>query len=823
MPDLPENSILRAIGGFIRRISPPQVYQPEDGLAYWREQIFLRVLVVMVLGSTLVVGAIAAITIELRYWPVLIVDILAYIASLFAAFSRRIPLQGRIHIFMVIVFSLGLALQIIGGPIGNGDLILFIFPILAATLLGWRAATTSLFLNLAALVLLGFFLDTAPLQNSGMASYTLLEWIGFSLGFMVFNTLIAYSLSLLLEGLTDGFNRSQKYADALQESERRYRGIVEDQVELICRLLPDTTYTFVNHAYARLYGKEPEEVIGRKLRDILSASTAQRLEEAYQTLTPEHASVSAVYLEPAVGGEPRWFAWTDRGIFDDQGKLSEVQAVGQDIHERMLAQRALEESEARYRVIVEDQTELICRFSPDAVLSFVNEAYCRFFGKSVDELLHTTVLELLLEEARQPFLKAIASLTPEAPVVQLEMERKNGQGDIRWLNWTYHGIFENGRLEEVQAVGQDIHDRKMTEQALLESEARYRAIVEGQIEPVCRWYADYTLTFVNDAYCQLFKKKRRELLGQSLQQLVPEEDWPLVTETMEHLSEGGSRSITINRVITPLGLRWMQWSMSVIKDSTGEIIEFQSVGHDITEQKQTQQMLQESLSEQIKLTDANQELVERLEGLYLMDVNRHEAQLSHLAHELHDDVLNALAVVSANLDPEETAPHVIQAYAQAIQRTREIVNGLRTTMLNYGLYIGLETLADEFADQFPDGPIFYVDVPALDIRYDPNVELHLFRIVQEACNNAVKYAGATEIHMKGKLESDQAVLEVWDNGKGFAADEVLDLPVLLREKHFGLAGMLERAELIHAVLEIQSIPQQGTHVRVCWRTNEKST
>ncbi|MDX9864902.1 MAG: PAS domain S-box protein, partial [Anaerolineaceae bacterium] len=466
---------------------------------------------------------------------------------------------------------------------------------------------------------------------------------------------------------------------------------------------------------------------------------------------------------------------------------------------------------------IEDQVDLICRTLPDGTLTFVNHAFARFFGKTPENLVGSNTINLIEPETVADIIEKLKTLNPENPVLLNTHLATSSTGEERWISWTNHGIFDDeGKLAEIQAIGQDIHDRKLTEQALQESESRYRAIVEDQIEPVSRWRPDHTLTFVNDAYCKLLNKPREALLGKSFQSAVPNEDWMIVEQMILDIKTGASSAVDESRVITPNGVRWLQWAVSAIKSEDGTLIEFQSVGHDVSEQKHVQQMLEKTLSDQIKLSKDNSELAERLEGLYLTDVNRHETQLRHLANELHDDVLNALAVVSTNLDPDETPQHVIEAYERAIQRTREIVNGLRTAMLNYGLYIGLETLADELSDQLPDGPLIYIDVPNSALRYDPDVELHLFRIVQEACNNAIKHAHASEIHICGELDMEKILLEITDNGNGFDSDDILDLPDLLRKEHFGLAGMFERAELIHGELSIHAAANEGCRVRVVW-------
>jgi PAS domain S-box-containing protein len=139
----------------------------------------------------------------------------------------------------------------------------------------------------------------------------------------------------------------------------------------------------------------------------------------------------------------------------------------QEVAERKQAEQALRESEARYRAIVEDQTELVSRFLPDGRLTFVNQAYCRYFGKERDELIGHSFAPLIPEEDRRLTEKHIASLSRETPVATHEHRVVLPGGDIRWQQWTNRAIFdEQGRIVEFASVGRDITDRRRAEEAL---------------------------------------------------------------------------------------------------------------------------------------------------------------------------------------------------------------------------------------------------------------------------------------------------------------------------------------------------------------------
>lgn len=149
-------------------------------------------------------------------------------------------------------------------------------------------------------------------------------------------------------------------------------------------------------------------------------------------------------------------------------KFSEInQYLFKEITERNRMESALRQSEARYRAIVEDQTELICRFLPGGIITFVNDAYCRYFGKRREELIGHTFMPFIPEEDRERVEKHFDALSPLNPVATHEHRVATPAGDIRWQQWTNRVILDDhNRPVEFQAVGRDITDRKLMEQEL---------------------------------------------------------------------------------------------------------------------------------------------------------------------------------------------------------------------------------------------------------------------------------------------------------------------------------------------------------------------
>lgn len=128
------------------------------------------------------------------------------------------------------------------------------------------------------------------------------------------------------------------------------------------------------------------------------------------------------------------------------------------------SQRSLKESEARYRAIVESQTEVICRFQPDGKLSFFNDAFRSYFSDFGDIAIEQNLHQFLPKDQQKILGEHIALLTRDNPVTHLDITIQKSNGEARWQQWTGIGNFdEQGLLTEIQMVGHDITDRKQAE------------------------------------------------------------------------------------------------------------------------------------------------------------------------------------------------------------------------------------------------------------------------------------------------------------------------------------------------------------------------
>ncbi len=157
---------------------------------------------------------------------------------------------------------------------------------------------------------------------------------------------------------------------------------------------------------------------------------------------------------------------------------------------RIRVEQELVKSEKRYRAVVEDQTELICRVLPDGRITFVNEAYARYFGKASDFLIGRNCFSDIAEMSRSDVIEMAQSLTPDEPVGFFEHRARMPENRIVWQHWTTRALFnKQGKLVEYLATGRDITAGKMMEDELRKNEERLARALEATDEGL--W--DYNL------------------------------------------------------------------------------------------------------------------------------------------------------------------------------------------------------------------------------------------------------------------------------------------------------------------------------------------
>ena len=347
-----------------------------------------------------------------------------------------------------------------------------------------------------------------------------------------------------------------------------------------------------DHIYALpFYGKKQDLLLDLVLHE------KKEIEQKYPSIIHQDnklISESEFPLLYSGKGACLWFIASP--LYDTNGNITGAIQVIRNITENKRAEQSLKESEEQYRSLFES--------SQDAIFLLENTRFKKCNSQAVVLFGCTKKKEIVGR-----------SLIDFSPVMQpdrMSSDQKGQEkisaalGDITqvfdWLFTRLDGtpVYSEVTLNRViiggktllQAIVRDVSERKQAEDALRKSERTYRTVVEDQTELISRFRPDGTQLFVNEAYCQYFKKSREDIFGKKFFPRIPAEDHRQVREHFASLKKENPSAIDTHRVIMPDGsIRWQRWSDRAIFDKKGSIVEYQSVGQDITEQKRAEDAL----------------------------------------------------------------------------------------------------------------------------------------------------------------------------------------------------------------------------------------
>jgi PAS domain S-box-containing protein len=297
-------------------------------------------------------------------------------------------------------------------------------------------------------------------------------------------------------------------------------------------------------------------------------------------------------------GSLHWQQWVNRTILDADGQVIELQGIGRDITERKRAEEGLRASEERYRALVESQTEMLCRYLPDTTLTFVNDAFCRCYGRPREELIGRRFLDDLSDEAaRDHHVQYTAALLMHPHTAVDEHEVVLPDGSIGWQQWVDHAIYDSqGDVLEIQAIGRDITDLKRAEAALRESEARFRAAFESATVGMALVGLDGHPLEVNYALVEMLGYSEQEVRAHAFADFtVPEDVEPNLRLFRQAVAGDLEHYHVETRYLHKDGhLVWGHVSAGIVRDAVGKPLYLVTHMQDITERKQAEQALRES-------------------------------------------------------------------------------------------------------------------------------------------------------------------------------------------------------------------------------------
>ncbi|MFO1145583.1 MAG: PAS domain S-box protein, partial [Rhodospirillales bacterium] len=411
----------------------------------------------------------------------------------------------------------------------------------------------------------------------------------------------AASLAAVVAGALLFFRVGEPIVRRLRESEERYRSLVETQPDPICRFLPDTTLTFVNRAYAEFYGRPPEELLGRRWIDFAARGERPRFLDELTTFTsrrPERREESA---STAADGTRRWHLCHLRAFFDTAGKVASFQSFATDISDRKLAEQRLSNQLSLLTGITDSAADAIFVSDEEERITFMNLAAERIFGWSRQELLGRKLHDSLHSRHPDghPYPASECPLgrvyaTGETVVGHEDVFFRKGGSPVP-VACSNAPMRIDGRIAGAILIAHDISNRKQTEAALRESEARYRAAGEAIRYGV--WVCDASggVTFVSQIFLDLIGKTLDEVQPRGwFDRLPPEDRKPAINAwracvaaggdwTWEHHVKGADG---VYRTILSLG--------RPVRDDRNRIVSWVGFNLDISRRKEAEDALRES-------------------------------------------------------------------------------------------------------------------------------------------------------------------------------------------------------------------------------------
>jgi len=418
---------------------------------------------------------------------------------------------------------------------------------------------------------------------------------------------------------------------ALRASEEKYRFLVENSKDITWTIDLQGTWTFISGNVEQVTGYRADELIGKILWDFLAPESHDLVKEKLRRRVRGEDLPPYEVMFVGKDGRHMPFEVLAASIVDDGGSIVGVQGVARDITERKRAEEALRESEQRYRGIVEDQTELICLFEGDATITFVNDAYCRYFDKKREELVGHKFLSLIAEEDRESVEAKIAALNRESPFVTLEERVRRPDGSIAWQEWKNRAVFDGqGHLIGYQAVGRDITERKRAEEAVAESRKKYRRLVEKINDWVWEIDANGVYTYSSPRALELLGYPPEEIVGKTPFDLMPPAEAQRVWNAFQPIwLERRPLELLDNTLVRKDGgLVTVETSGMPVFAEDGAFLGYTGIDRDVTARKWAEEQLRRS--EQ----DLNRAQAVAQTGSWRLDVRRNELLWSNETHRI---------------------------------------------------------------------------------------------------------------------------------------------------------------------------------------------
>lgn len=492
--------------------------------------------------------------------------------------------------------------------------------------------------------------------------------------------------------------------------------------------------------------------------------------------------------------EAHYFDQDELQLLDEMAlDVAFAMKVAEQNEQRVRSEQALQESEERYRRIVEDQTEMICRFDRLFRLTFVNQAYCVLYGRSPEELLGTNLLDLLAPSARANLAAHLQRLTAVTPTATLEQWQVMPDQSRRWLQWHDRALVDSsGQIVEYQGVGRDLTAQKRVEEELAryqehleqlvaqrtnelsQAKERVEAILHNSTEGILLVQADLMIQQANPAFATLFTCNPGTELGRSLLEFVETSDHGKVNTLMATVLAGGKGStLEIRACRQKGGCFEAELGVGYIGHVHNQNIGLVCTLRDITERKAQEADLRQTIAKEKELGELKSRFVSMASHEFrtpLGSILALTETLSAYRHRLTDaQIMQRLERI------REQVGHLKAIMEDVLQLSR-----LQTKRVEFmPVYGDLDELCravmDELTQQsLVSHPVQYrCNEPGRKVRSDQKL---MRQIMNNLISNAIKYSPAEQpIQVDLAYTADKLIFTVQDTGIGIPTADLAHL------------------------------------------------
>lgn len=395
--------------------------------------------------------------------------------------------------------------------------------------------------------------------------------------------------------ITEEITERKEQERQLRLGEQKYRTFAEHCPTGIWHLTAGGRTHYLNPAMCELLGaKSPSDIEGYTYQQFITEESQQTI--AKQANEEGNATDFAIDIQ-TLDGSIRHCILYGAPELDESGQIRNLMGSVLDVTERTEAERLLSAQEARYRAIVEQTPDLICRFDQDGILSFVNGAYAEFFGEPRNELLGGSFAPRIPDEEAAVIAEMLSTLEPTMEPRQFHCRVFRADNEERWTRWTLHAVSDDtGSFIEYQAIARDVTKTRAAEQALTESEEKFRGIFEQTNLGIFIVDTEGRFTAMNAAYTAMTGRPTEELIGNICTTISHPESHEESQRLLGALLTGEKESAEMEKryILPDDSEAWVQLNARGIRNRDGEVTHLICTAKDVTQSREAHEKLEHS-------------------------------------------------------------------------------------------------------------------------------------------------------------------------------------------------------------------------------------